>query len=235
LSHANRGIVVLQISTRQAVVVASALVGLAILSAAIVVASATGWSRTVAEKSPSAPATTPVPSHAADAALGVAPTETTSPPASPPVIASSAPRTPSRKHNTAKATTPPRVTTPTSADGRCIQLPATVADKAGVSAAPCDGSAGQRWTFTRAGAFYHAGADKCLTIGGNQGRDINFRIQLFPCNSGPPQIYVPQPDGTLYNASANRCFGIYPKSEGGPTLGILPCTGGANERWKLPS
>ena len=225
----------LQISTRQAIALASALVGVAIVGAAVVVANATGWSQTVAENSPSAAASTPVASHATTAALGVAPAGTISPTASSPVIAPSAPQKPSPKRKTAKATAPPRVTTPTSADGRCIQLPATVVDKAGVSAAPCDGSAGQRWTFTRAGAFYHAGADKCLTIGGNQGRDINFRIQLFPCNSGPPQIYVPQPDGTLYNASANRCFGIYPQSEGGPALGILPCTGGANERWKLPS
>jgi hypothetical protein len=226
---------VLQISKRQAVAIAAALVCVALLAAAIVVSRAMDQSRTVADDGPSAPATTPVTSHAAAAALGPAPTETTSAPASAPVIASSAPRTPSRKHNTAKATTPPRVTTPTSADGRCIQLPATVVDKAAVSAAPCDGSAAQRWIFTREGAFYHAGADKCLTIGGNQGRDINFRIQIFPCNSGPPQIYVPQPDGTLYNASAKRCFGIYPQSQGGPALGILPCTGGANERWKLPA
>jgi hypothetical protein len=228
---------VLRISRRQAIAAASVLVGVAILAAAVMVVMARSWPRTVAENSPSAAATAPVASHAATAALGAAPTGTTTPKAPSPVISSSVSRTPSRKHATATLTptAPPRVTTPTSADGRCIQLPATVVDKAGVSAAPCDGSAGQRWTFTRQGSFYHAGADKCLTIGGNQGRDINFRIQLFPCNSGPPQIYVPQPDGTLYNASANRCFGIYPQSDGGPALGILPCTGGANERWKLPS
>jgi hypothetical protein len=129
---------------------------------------------------------------------------------------------------------PPRVTTPTSANRQCIQLPATVADAAYVSAAPCNGSAGQRWVFTPQGSFYNAAANKCLTIGGNEGRDINFRIQLWPCNSNPPQVYVRRSDGTLYNVSAKRCFGIYPNSEGGPALGILPCTGVLSQTWYLP-
>jgi hypothetical protein len=229
---------VLSISKNQALVLVSALVvGGAVLAAALVMVMTMDRSPTGEANGRPAPALSPVESDAAAAVLGAAPSLASSPSARPSVAAPPEPAaaTPSPKVKIVKASAPPAVTTPTSADGWCIQLPATVVDKAGVSAAPCDGSAGQRWTFTREGAFYHAGADKCLTIGGNQGRDINYRIQLFPCNYGPPQIYVPQPDGTLYNASAKRCFGIYPASEGGPALGILPCNNGANERWKLPS
>jgi len=133
-----------------------------------------------------------------------------------------------------KSATPP-VTTVTSADGRCIEMPAADENGAKLQAATCDGSAGQRWTFTREGVLMPASRSRCLDIGGNAGADIDYRIQLWDCNFGIAQLWVPQTDGALFNARSGRCLSILPKGDGGPALAILPCTGKASQRWRLPA
>ncbi|BCJ50717.1 hypothetical protein Asp14428_21920 [Actinoplanes sp. NBRC 14428] len=131
-------------------------------------------------------------------------------------------------------TTPPPIRTVTSFDGRCLQLPANQANGVQISARKCDGSAAQRWRFTREGAIMPAGASRCLDLGSNGGADINYRVQLWDCNFGGAQLWVPQSDGALYNAGSGRCLGILPTGSGGPALGVQACTGTSAQRWKLP-
>ena len=142
---------------------------------------------------------------------------------------------PSRKPASPSATPPP-VTTVTSADGRCIEMPQTDANGAQVKAGKCNGSAGQRWRFTQQGALMPATATaaRCLDIGGNEGSDIGYRIQLWDCSFNGAQRWVPQTDGSLFNAVSGRCLSILPDDDGGPALAILTCTAKASQRWKLP-
>ena len=162
-------------------------------------------------------------------------TPATTPPSrkpSPTVTAAKPTRTPA----TPSATTQAPVTTVTSADGRCIQMPQTDVNGAQVKAGKCTGSAGQRWRFTQQGALMPAAdtATRCLDIGGNAGADIGYRIQLWDCNLGEAELWVPQTDGSLFNARSGRCLSILPDDDGGPALAILACTGKASQRWKLP-
>jgi len=135
------------------------------------------------------------------------------------------------------APTRPPVTTVTSADGRCIQVPPTDVNGFQVQAAACDGSTGQQWRFTKEGALMPAAATatRCLDIGGNAGADIDYRIQFWDCNFGDAQLWVPQSDGALFNAQSGRCLSILPDEDGGPALAIRSCTGTAAQRWKLPT
>ena len=131
----------------------------------------------------------------------------------------------------------PPVSTVTSVDGRCLEMPPTDANGSQVAAAACSGTTGQRWKFTALGALMPAaaGATRCLDIGANSGADINHRVQLWDCNSGPAQLWVPEPDGALFNAQSGLCLSILPDNAGGPALAILPCTGAATQRWRLPA
>jgi hypothetical protein len=135
---------------------------------------------------------------------------------------------------TASATEFP-VKTPTSGDGRCIQLPASGKNGAQVSAADCDGSDAQSWIFTKEGVLMATGTSKCLDIGGNEGADIKFRVQIWDCNLGLAQVWVREPDGTLFNSRSGRCLTILPTADGGPALGIVTCVATPNQRWQLPA
>jgi hypothetical protein len=143
-------------------------------------------------------------------------------------------QSPTPKATPSPTKTVPAIKTPTSADGRCIQLPASTINGAKVSAAKCDGSTAQKWIVTQ-NVFKNEASGKCLDFGGNGGADINFQIQLWDCNMGAAQIYTHRSDGTLYSPRADRCLTIRPDSDGGPALAVLPCTTGTNARWKLPS
>lgn len=128
----------------------------------------------------------------------------------------------------------PRVLTVTSEDGRCIQLPQNHANGTRVAAQACDGSASQQWGFTGKGAIVQVATKKCLDIGGHDGSDLGFRIQLWDCNSKASQAWVSTEYNLLYNAASGRCLSILPVSEGGPALGLQPCTQAANELWSIP-
>lgn len=184
-----------------------------------------------AQTSPQAAAAPASPS--ASPSASAKPTQKPSPSRKPSPRASS----PKPERTSATPTTPPPVKTVTSADGRCLVLPANDVNGAKVSAAKCTGSAGQRWRFTREGAVMSVGADpaRCLDLGGNAGADINFRVQVWDCHFGVAQLWVPQTDGALFNARSGRCLSILAKGGGGPALGIQACTGAARQRWRLPA
>jgi hypothetical protein len=127
------------------------------------------------------------------------------------------------------------VTTPTTADGRCIVLPDPTANGTRVSAAPCDGSPEQRWSLTDEGVLRSDSAARCLDVGGDGGAELGYRIQLWDCNLGEPQLWVAQSDGTLVNARSGRCLAVLPSGQGGPALSIATCTATADQRWRLPA
>lgn len=187
-----------------------------------------------AEEQPAAPPA-PVAQASPSPTASVRPTPSRTPskrPSRKPSPSKTAPKKPSASP---KKSTPPPVTTVTSADGRCIQMPAADENGAKLSAAKCTGSAAQRWTFTREGVLMPASRSRCLDIGGNAGADIEYRVQLWDCNFGIAQLWVPQTDGALFNARSGRCLSILPKGDGGPALAILPCMGKASQRWRLPA
>ena len=157
------------------------------------------------------------------------PTPSPSPPSPAPTASKAAPSA-SRPSARPTETVQPRPSTPTTEDGRCIQLPPEDGMGAKVSAARCTGVTGQRWTFTRQGALQYPGTTRCLDIGGNAGADLADRIQLWECNYGKAQLWVPQPSGALFNARSGKCLGILPT---GP-LSLQTCTDTPSQLWRLP-
>jgi hypothetical protein len=139
-------------------------------------------------------------------------------------------RTPSPKTSTVKP-----VTTPTTGDGRCIVMPGSDVNGMKISVAKCTGAKNQKWTFTKEGALMNAAGTKCLDLGGNAGADIQYQVQIWDCNFSGAQLWVPQPDHTLFNAGSGRCLGVLPKGSGGPALSAKVCTSTVLNRWQLPS
>jgi serine/threonine protein kinase len=126
------------------------------------------------------------------------------------------------------------VTTPTTGDGRCIVMPADVTNGVKISVAKCTGAANQKWTFTKEGALMNAAGTKCLDLGANGGADIGNQVQIWDCNFSGAQLWVPQPDSTLFNTGSGRCLGVLPQGSGGPALSAKVCTSTALNRWQLP-
>jgi hypothetical protein len=180
-------------------------------------------------------ATSPSPSFASpfSAAVPFSPSASASAASASPPPRASATRGSARPSASRPAAPPaPAVTTVTSGDNRCIELPADQSNGIKVFAAACDGSAAQRWAFSRDGVIMNG--TRCLDIGGNAGADIGYRIQLWDCNLGKAQVWLPQPGGTLLNERSGRCLSILGDDQGGPALAIAACTGTAAQQWKLP-
>ena len=184
---------------------------------------------------PDPPAAAPVAQASPSATFSVRPSARPSPSKQPTSKPAPVKPSPSRTSPSPTPSRRPPVTTVTSADGRCLTMPTPDENGAKVQAAKCNGSAGQRWTFTREGVLMPATRTRCLDIGGNAGTDIEYRVQLWDCNFGVAQLWVPQTDGALFNARSGRCLSILPQGDGGPALAILPCMGKASQRWRLPA
>jgi hypothetical protein len=161
----------------------------------------------------------------APSATAPAPSPSVPPPSGPPTSRPSAARASARPLS-AKPTPPPAppITTLTSADGRCIQLPDNAGNSARVAAQPCDGSAGQQWRLTSTGAVTNG--PWCLDSGGDGGS----AVQLWGCNATDAQVWAAQADGTLFNARAGRCLSIL----AGGAVGTSTCAGTASQRWQRP-
>ncbi|WP_436535578.1 protein kinase domain-containing protein [Actinoplanes sp. HUAS TT8] len=139
-------------------------------------------------------------------------------------------RTP-KQSPSAKASTVKPVTTPTTGDGRCIVMPDSDVNGMKISVAKCTGAANQKWTFTKEGALMNAAGTRCLDLGGNAGADIQYQVQIWDCNFSGAQLWVPQPDDTLFNAGSGRCLGVLPTA----ALSAKVCTSTAVNRWRLPA
>jgi hypothetical protein len=130
-----------------------------------------------------------------------------------------------------------------SAGGLCVTAPGL----GGVTTQPCDGSAAQRWTVSRAtfapapapaarytAAVRNAVAGLCFDI--HQALQApGARAVLWSCNGGPnQQLSLPAP-GT---ADEVRVFGLCVDAFGGAgrvgdVVGLWTCHRGANQQWTL--
>ena len=75
---------------------------------------------------------------------------------------------------------------------------------------------------------------KCLDINGG-GTANGTTVDLYDCNGTGAQVFIPQPNGSLYNPQSGRCLDDTNWSTTpGTQLQIWDCTGRANQQWNLP-
>lgn len=98
----------------------------------------------------------------------------------------------------------------------------------------CNGTPAQQWTVVEAGSTLHV-LGKCLDVNGG-GTANGTLVDLYDCNNTAAQVFIPQSNGSLYNPQSNKCLDD-PNSSTTPgtQVQIWDCTGGANQRWHLPS
>jgi hypothetical protein len=97
----------------------------------------------------------------------------------------------------------------------------------------CNGTAAQQWTVVTAGSTLHA-LGKCMDINGG-GTANGTTVDLYDCNGTAAQVFIPQPNGSLFNPQSGRCLDDTNWSTTpGTQLQIWDCTGNANQQWSLP-
>jgi hypothetical protein len=110
----------------------------------------------------------------------------------------------------------------------CVDGGPAATDGAAVTAAACTGSPQQTWTVDN-GQVSSRG--KCLDVYG-QGTADGTKVELWSCNGGPNQAWFAQPDGTLLSLQSGKCL---TDPGAGAQLVIDTCTGGAAQKWSLPT
>ena len=97
----------------------------------------------------------------------------------------------------------------------------------------CNGTNAQQWTVVQAGSTLHV-LGKCLDINGG-GTANGTTVDLYDCNNTAAQVFIPQPNGSLYNPQSNKCLDDTGWSTTpGTQAQIWDCTGNANQKWVLP-
>ncbi|MFK4070678.1 ricin-type beta-trefoil lectin domain protein [Streptomyces sp. NPDC029674] len=72
---------------------------------------------------------------------------------------------------------------------------------------------------------------KCLDVKGGKAAN-GTQIQLYTCNNGVAQSWIPQKDGTF--RALGKCLDNYRnKSTNGNKISLSDCTGGASQRWSV--
>ncbi|HEV2372588.1 MAG TPA: ricin-type beta-trefoil lectin domain protein [Streptosporangiaceae bacterium] len=97
----------------------------------------------------------------------------------------------------------------------------------------CNGTNAQQWTVVAAGSTLHV-LGKCMDI--KYGGTANgTTVDLYDCNNTAAQVFIPEPNGSLYNPQSNKCLDDTNWSTTwGTQLQIWDCTGNANQAWHLP-
>jgi len=85
----------------------------------------------------------------------------------------------------------------------------------------------------QAGSTLHA-LGKCMDIRAG-GTANGTTVDLYTCNNTGAQVFIPQPNGALFNPQSGKClddtnFSTTP----GTQLQIWDCTGNSNQSWHLP-
>ncbi|MFJ5927912.1 ricin-type beta-trefoil lectin domain protein [Kitasatospora sp. NPDC092948] len=97
----------------------------------------------------------------------------------------------------------------------------------------CTTTSAQSWSFQADGSVRALGG--CLdATGGNTANGT--QLLLWTCVSGAGnQIFLPRPDGSLYNPYSGRCVDVpNGTTTNGARLQLWDCTGGATQKWTLP-
>src|SRR5207244_8351040 len=94
----------------------------------------------------------------------------------------------------------------------------------------CNSALQQWWSLSPDGTVHVGYNDKCLdadlaTIGAN-----GTKVQLWDCNGQAQQRWIlDDADGTLRNASSNRCLDA--DGANGTRVQLWDCNGGPQQRW----
>ena len=98
----------------------------------------------------------------------------------------------------------------------------------------CNGTPAQQWTVVNAGSTLHV-LGKCMDIYAG-GTANGTPVDLYDCNNTGAQVFIPQPNGALYNPQSGKCLddtGL--STTPGNAQQIWSCSGGANQKWTLPT
>ena len=118
--------------------------------------------------------------------------------------------------------------------GLCIDdRGASTANYNPVQVYTCNGTAAQQWTVVEAGSTLQA-LGKCMDIYAGGTAD-GTTVDLYDCNNTGAQVFIPEPNGSLYNPQSGKCLDDTNWSTTpGTQLQIWDCTGNANQQWALP-
>jgi hypothetical protein len=111
---------------------------------------------------------------------------------------------------------------------QCVDSAGSTTDGAPVTAAACNGSAGQKWSVDNGVVSQ---GEKCLDVTGQNSAD-GTPIEVWRCNGGPNQAWFAQADGTLMSLQSGKCLD---NPGTGKQLVINTCAGTASQKWALPT
>ncbi|MER7673139.1 ricin-type beta-trefoil lectin domain protein [Kitasatospora sp. NPDC096128] len=115
--------------------------------------------------------------------------------------------------------------------GKCIDIAGAVTTNGtAVQLYDCNGSNAQKWSFEPDGTVRALGG--CLDATG-AGTANTTPLQIWTCgNALPNQIFLPRPDGSLYNPASGRCVDL-PGGTAANTarLQLWDCNGSNAQKW----
>jgi hypothetical protein len=117
--------------------------------------------------------------------------------------------------------------------GMCVDVQGgNTAEFTPVQVYTCNGTGAQQWTVVQAGSTMQA-LGNCLDINGGGTAD-GTPVDLYPCNDMGSQVFIPEPNGELYNPQSGKCLDDPDWSTApGTQLQIWDCNGGSNQQWDL--
>jgi O-glycosyl hydrolase len=116
--------------------------------------------------------------------------------------------------------------------GKCLVTSGnTSVNGAKVVLGDCTNAAANQWTVSNATLQY---AGMCADV--NQADTLGEPVQLWTCNGGSNQQFLPQTNGELIGAHSGLCVDVTGNSTAnGTQIELWTCTGKPNQQWKLPS
>src|SRR6185312_9894276 len=89
--------------------------------------------------------------------------------------------------------------------GLCVDVRgANPADFTPVQVYTCNNTNAQQWTVVQAGSTLHA-LGKCMDIRAG-GTANGTTVDLYTCNNTGAQVFIPQPNGALFNPQSGKCL-----------------------------
>ncbi|MER8183398.1 RICIN domain-containing protein [Kitasatospora sp. NPDC094015] len=81
----------------------------------------------------------------------------------------------------------------------------------------------------------HSSPDQCLDVPRGDATDGND-VELWTCNGGANQKWIPGWDGSMVNFATNKCLDVVGSNgppQNGTRVEIWTCNGGANQKWQF--
>ncbi len=95
----------------------------------------------------------------------------------------------------------------------------------------CNLTAAQQWKVTNNMLTFDG---QCLDINNNVSAGTPPQVEIYTCNNGSNQVWIPM-NGSLFNPASGKCLD---DPGANPTLGtqldVATCSGSSNQQWTLP-